>query len=658
MTFRLGLIALGLAGWLTASTVAADDIEVLARGPVHEAYAEPSEREPKPTPIVPKAPPKPIEELPPDQKPEGDNVQWMPGYWAMDDDKKDFLWVSGFWRNSPPNRSWVPGSWRQTPDGWQWIGGFWSAANGGKAQVEYLPQPPAPLDNAGPTTPAPSETHVYVPGSWMYRERYVWRPGFWSEYRPGLCWTAAHYRWTPAGYVFLDGYWDYPLAERGVLFAPVYIPPIVYAAPDFVYTPTYVVREDCLFGAFFCRRGYGSYYFGDYFAPSYASVGYSAWCGNVGISVGIGFGRWHDPLFDYYRCGFRSDPFWGGGGIHDLYAGRYRGDYLRPSVNLVQQNTVINNITNNHTTVVNNSNLNNVTMVSSLNNVAKSGRHNLQPVTDPARRQFAQTAQGVRESGARRAAVETELAARPGAGGRTAAPRTASLDVPPSTSMAKGTGPKVDPLVLTPPRPASTRVVPAAKGTAVGRTDPPAALGTPGTGSAALRGNPKPPITPKGTGVDLPRNDPGLRQPTVEPKALPKVPAPKTVPLPKADVPRTNPVVPPKTNSVVPPKSNPVVPPKANLVVPPSASPRTNPPVARSFAAPVAKPAPPRPPVSYPKPPSLPAAPRSLPAPAAPRMAAAAAVPKAAPRLGPVAAPPVQRPAAVPARPVPKKGNG
>src|SRR5262245_52298308 len=157
MTFRPSLFALGLVGWLTASAVAADDVQVLARGPVHEAYAEPSEREPKPTPIVPKEPPRPIEELPPDQKPEGDNIQWMPAYWQWDEEKKDFLWVSGFWRNAPPGRVWVPGSWRRSGEGWQWTGGFWAAAQGEKAQVEYPPQPPAPLDDAGAVTPAPSE---------------------------------------------------------------------------------------------------------------------------------------------------------------------------------------------------------------------------------------------------------------------------------------------------------------------------------------------------------------------------------------------------------------------------------------------------------------------------------------------------------------------
>ena len=58
--------------------------------------------------IVPNAPPAVIDELPPDQKPAGDNVQWIPGYWGWDDEVKDYLWVSGFWRVPPPKRQWVP----------------------------------------------------------------------------------------------------------------------------------------------------------------------------------------------------------------------------------------------------------------------------------------------------------------------------------------------------------------------------------------------------------------------------------------------------------------------------------------------------------------------------------------------------------------------
>src|SRR5262245_60057927 len=98
--------------------------EVLARGPVHEAYASTVET-PAATPVVQQQPPEAIEELPPDEKPAGDNVQWIPGYWQWDEERTDFIWISGFWRAPPPNRVWVPGSWRQVQGGFQWVSGFW-----------------------------------------------------------------------------------------------------------------------------------------------------------------------------------------------------------------------------------------------------------------------------------------------------------------------------------------------------------------------------------------------------------------------------------------------------------------------------------------------------------------------------------------------------
>src|SRR6266545_2128912 len=69
-----------------------DGVEVLARGPVHEAFAEPLDFRPQPGHVVKKQPPEPVDEMPPDQKPEGDDVSWIPGYWHWDDDQDDFLW--------------------------------------------------------------------------------------------------------------------------------------------------------------------------------------------------------------------------------------------------------------------------------------------------------------------------------------------------------------------------------------------------------------------------------------------------------------------------------------------------------------------------------------------------------------------------------------
>src|SRR5260370_19981134 len=72
-----------------------DDVTVQARGPIHEAYAQPTDTAPQAGPIIPKQPPDPVVEQPPDEKPQGDNVIWIPGYWTWDSDRSDFTWVSG-----------------------------------------------------------------------------------------------------------------------------------------------------------------------------------------------------------------------------------------------------------------------------------------------------------------------------------------------------------------------------------------------------------------------------------------------------------------------------------------------------------------------------------------------------------------------------------
>ena len=77
-------------------------VQVLTRGPVHEAFAETVTYDPEPGVTAPKAPPAAIEEVPPEQKPAGDNVAWIPGYWGWDDERSDFLWVSGICAHCRP----------------------------------------------------------------------------------------------------------------------------------------------------------------------------------------------------------------------------------------------------------------------------------------------------------------------------------------------------------------------------------------------------------------------------------------------------------------------------------------------------------------------------------------------------------------------------
>ena len=71
-------------GLLFAAPVAlsqTDGVEPQARGPIHEAFANSIDGAPGPGRVIDKEPPAPIEEVPADQKPEG-QVEWMPGYWA------------------------------------------------------------------------------------------------------------------------------------------------------------------------------------------------------------------------------------------------------------------------------------------------------------------------------------------------------------------------------------------------------------------------------------------------------------------------------------------------------------------------------------------------------------------------------------------------
>lgn len=324
LSILLAVVLVGAGGRAGAQEPPAPDgVEVQARGPVHEAFAQPpDDGQPRPGPVVPKEPPAPVEELPPEQRPQGDDVRWAPGYWQWDDERGEFLWVSGAWRDTPPGRQWVPGHWRQVDGGWQWVCGFWATA--GQGDLSYQPQPPASID-IGPSIPPPADDYFYSPGCWVFREaRYLWRPGCWVQHRPGWVWSPCRYVWTPAGCLYVRGHWDYPLERRGLLFAPVcFTRP--FRGP---WTPSHVVRADFLPGGLFVRASSRHYYFGDYFGPRYAGGGFTPW---VDYRVGR---RPVDPLFAYHR--HRGGRDW----ERDLrgeYEGRAAGRLAAPPRTLAQQ---------------------------------------------------------------------------------------------------------------------------------------------------------------------------------------------------------------------------------------------------------------------------------------------------------------------------------
>ncbi len=279
-----------------------EEIELLMRAPLHEAFAEVVDSGYEPSPLVNREPPEPIEELPPEYKPEGENVVWISGYWHWDDERDNFIWISGVWRDTPPGKRWVPGYWANEGSGYRWVRGFWI-----DEQVEelvYLPAPPEPLE-VGPSSQAPSQDYFYTPGTWVYRDaRYVWQPGHYAPFVEDILWVPPTYIWTPSGYIFRPGYWDRPFDCRGTVFAPVAFRRPIARLVNFLLRPRCVI--DTGFGLFphlFVRRGRPFYYFGDFYDPRFVGGGFCPWS-NIG-----NFGFYHrqfDPLFCYYGSPFVS----------------------------------------------------------------------------------------------------------------------------------------------------------------------------------------------------------------------------------------------------------------------------------------------------------------------------------------------------------------
>ncbi len=280
-----------------------DGMEVLTQGPIHEAFAEVSVNETEPAVVTRHSVPSPIEEIPPDLRPEGDNVEWISGYWSFDEDRDDFIWVSGVWRDIPPGRQWIPGYWIQADGGDQYISGFWAAED--QAETEYFPSPPEPLET-GPNAPETSPYQVWTTGNWVWiGDHYVWQPGYWVETRPDLVWIPAHYVWTPRGYIYVQGYWDYQMDRRGVMFAPVSYTRPVYTHHNYHYTPTIVLDFDAIFLSLFIRFESRHYYYGDYYDNRYKRRGYHPWYSQHATRYG------YDPYYRSHRSHHsRHDRHW------------------------------------------------------------------------------------------------------------------------------------------------------------------------------------------------------------------------------------------------------------------------------------------------------------------------------------------------------------
>jgi WXXGXW repeat (2 copies) len=276
----------------------------LEQGPVHEAFAAPVSTDPSAgTRVFDQPPPKPINEQPPETESSVAGMKWIPGYWAWNDEGKDYVWVSGLWRKVPQGRIWTPGYWSETPSGHhRWTSGYWAGEEITTGAANYVPVPPRSIDN-GPSTPAPGEDYFWVPGNWEYvNQDYRWQSGYWSLSKGDWVWQPACYVYTSRGYLLVDGYWDYLPPDRGQLYAPVTFYGPTYLQANYIYRPRYPLANTAsVLLSLFIRPGYPHYYYGDFFGPSYASRGYRPW-----YDIGYGAGYITPWLGNYDRIYRRS----------------------------------------------------------------------------------------------------------------------------------------------------------------------------------------------------------------------------------------------------------------------------------------------------------------------------------------------------------------
>ncbi|MBD3674045.1 MAG: OmpH family outer membrane protein [Planctomycetaceae bacterium] len=288
---------------LPAPPSAQEEAIELTRGPVHEAFAQPYEMKSGGDFIVTQVPPEPIDEVPPMELPASPDFQWVGGYWGWEPDEERFVWISGLWRRAPEGRIWNPGYWVEVEGGFTWVSGSWIK----EGEAYLISQIPPDAREENPGEP-PSPIHFWVPGHWLETSGgFTWNPGFWSRGYEGRVWIPFRYQWTPQGYLALNGYWDYALEDRGVLYSPVafnQIPP-----PSYRYSPTLVTRIDYLPTHLFIYRNYGHYCFGDYYGFRRPGIFISWTSRNY---------RYYDPLRFFFLT-FHRDRFNHYRNRHDYY---------------------------------------------------------------------------------------------------------------------------------------------------------------------------------------------------------------------------------------------------------------------------------------------------------------------------------------------------
>jgi len=213
------------------------------------------------------------------------------------------------------------------------------------------------------------------------------------EGRSDWDWSPAYYVWTPRGYVFVDGYWDYSVERRGVIFAPVYFESRVYGRRGYRYSPTIVIDIGVFSDHLFLRPRYCHYYFGDYYAASYYSGGFYASFSFESRRYG------YCPIFAHERWEHRRDREWERR-VETTY--QYRRDHedARPPRTWAAQRSISASVTSRDKSLG---------VATSFDQLSKrkDGPMRFQPVAREEKQQLVQREQEVRKSRDERRTLET-----------------------------------------------------------------------------------------------------------------------------------------------------------------------------------------------------------------------------------------------------------
>ncbi len=290
-------------------------VQPLTDGPLHEAFLSPAkDRDPE---HIDKPPPAPIIERPGVDSP-SQNAQWIEGYWEWDRSRKDFVWVTGTWRVSPPGRFWVNGYWKRDDQGWYRVPGFWSDRK--TDRIDFRKNgPPAehPPDEPGE---APGPDYFYIPGTYVPDgDGVVWKPGFWAKAQADWSWVPAQWVRQPEGWTFQEGYWDRTLEDRGTLFAPAQVANSA-RTPETVYQPYTQISPQTyglLYGAFGRPNAYYDGYPGCYYDADGRYYGYAQYG-----SLSPYYGYLDYPYYGSFGYPYMTYPqaySYGGYGYPSLY---------------------------------------------------------------------------------------------------------------------------------------------------------------------------------------------------------------------------------------------------------------------------------------------------------------------------------------------------